>query len=398
MKKTLDSNRLNQVTNLIDSYVEEEKSAGMLAAIYHQGELRYQKVSGYRDIENRLPIEDDTIFRIYSMTKPITSVGLMMLMEKGHFHIDDPASYWIGKLDQLKVYKKSGSHAELDSQITIRQLLTHTAGFSYGFYPDQHPVDKLYESVWKKQKYTQTCSELIDKLLEIPLLSQPGTQWHYSIATDICGYLIELISDMPLLQYFQKYIFSPLNMTDTGFKVPLDDLHRFSKLYGFSEKQPLAVLETDENSPYFSQSEDKVIKFQSGGGGLVSTAADYLNFAKMMLNHGKFQSQQIIGSKTVEWMTSNHLSEKQLPISYNGIVPQTLKSYGFGLGYCINLDPIQAGTLGSLGDYGCGSMADGYCWIDPKEELIGLLLQQFIPSLHHSGRRDFRNAVYQALV
>lgn len=381
----------------MQNYVEQSKSAGMLTMVYHNGKVAHQHTAGFRDIATSSPIELDTIFRIYSLTKPITSVALMMLLEQGHFQIDDNADHWIPALKDLKIYSKTGKYAKLEQPITIRHLLTHTAGFSYGFHPDSNPVDKLYQQATGENKYEKSLAELMNTMVTLPLYAQPGQLWHYSIATDVCGYLVELMSELTLSEYFTKYIFDPLNMPDTGFVIPLDNLKRFSTLYGVTELDPLAIVETDENSPYYALSPEKKLRLESGGGGLVSTAPDYLQFAKMMLNKGELNGTRILGRKTVEWMTQNHLDPALLPLSYNGIVPQKLPCYGFGLGYCINMDASRAGTLGSTNDYGWGSLADSYCWIDPTENLIGLLMQQCVPSLHHPGRRDFRNAVYQAL-
>ncbi len=395
--RKFNAERLQRINQFMQSYVDQGKSAGMLALVFHNDEIAHQHITGYKDIASSSPMEQDTIFRIYSLTKPITSVALMMLLEKGHFQIDDYAERWIPALKNLKVYSKSGKNHDLEHPITIRHLLTHTAGFTYGFFPEENPVDKIYQQAWGETKNDKTLSELMETIVSLPLYSQPGSLWHYSIATDICGYLIELMSDMTLFEYFKKYIFHPLEMKDTGFIVPRENLNRFSTLYGVTENDPLTVIETDESSLYYDLNDKKKLRLESGGGGLVSTAPDYLQFSRMMLNKGELHGVRILGRKTVQWMTQNHLDPSLLPLSHNGIVPQKLNCYGFGLGYCVNMDEARAGTLGSTGDYGWGSLADSYCWIDPAENLIGLLMQQFVPSMHHAGRRDFRNAVYQAL-
>jgi len=382
----------------MERYVSQGKSAGMLTLLAHKGKIIHLATRGYADIASKTPVSEDTIFRIYSMTKPITSVALMSLMERGKFHLDDAASAWIPALGKLKVYAENGNLQALRSDITFRQLLTHTAGFSYGFTPDLHPVDKMYSEMWKAVRHRKNLQQMIDITLEIPLIAQPGEQWNYSIATDICGYLVELMSDMPFGDYLQKTIFSPLDMTDTAFEVSPEKQARFATLYGYKEQDPLALTTLGDKLPYIPSDYDDSVALQSGGGGLVSTANDYWRFAQMMLNRGELDGNHILGRKTVEWMTSNHLPQKLLPIAFNGIVPGRCKAYGFGLGYCINIDPALAGTLGSAGDYGWGGLADTYCWCDPQEKLVGILMQQYIPSLHHAGRRDFRNAVYQALL
>ncbi len=393
-----DPDRLQRINAMMARYVDESKTAGMLTLVSRKGKIAHLATNGYMDITAQTPMREDTIFRIYSMTKVITSVALMTLLEQGKFQLDDAACRWIPALRTLKVYRGEGKLEALERDITIRQLLTHTAGFTYGFEPDSNPVDKMYAETWGDSSSKKTLSELLESLFKLPLVAQPGTRWHYSIATDICGYLVELMSDMPFGDYLQKTIFAPLGMVDTAFEVTKDKLDRFATLYGWSEDNPLTALEAAMSSPFIPPAAMDSVPLQSGGGGLVSTATDYWHFAQMMLNGGEFEGKRIIGRKTVEWMTTNHLPIDLLPLTFNGIVPQASKAYGFGLGYCVNLDPANAGTLGSLGDFGWGGLADTYCWIDPKEQLIGILMQQYSPSLTHAGRRDFRNAVYQALV
>ncbi len=331
------------------------------------------------------------------MTKAITSVALMTLLEQGKFQLDDAAHHWIPALENLRVYGGEGNLEALERNITIRHLLTHTAGFSYGFEPGAHPVDKMYDQMWRTMKPENTLSELMEITFKLPLIAQPGSLWHYSIATDICGYLVELMSGIPFGDYLQQTILEPLKMNDTAFEVPREKQGRFATLYGRTEEYSLAVLETPVASPFIHPVAIKSVNLHSGGGGLVSTAGDYWRFAQMMLNGGELAGVRIIGRKTVEWMTINHVPAKLLPLAFNGIVPQHMMGYGFGLGYCINIDPAKTGTLGSRGDFGWGGLADTYCWIDPREALIGILMQQYSPSLTYPGRRDFRNAVYQAL-
>ena len=388
-----DPQRLQRINNLMENYVASGKTAGMVTLVSRRGEIVHLDSRGYMDIKAQTPMRTDSIFRIYSMTKAITSVAMMTLLEQGFFQLDDVVQRWIPALKSLKVYREDGKLDELETDITIRQLLTHTAGFSYGFEPDLHPVDKLYDARWKALKPSDTLEDLLNLMFEVPLIAQPGSRWHYSIATDICGHLIELISGKRLGEYLHETILEPLGMVDTGFELPAEKLDRFTTLYGKAGDDPLAVLQTPASSPYALP-----VNIHYGGGGLVSTASDYLNFAQMMLNGGVLDGSRIIGPKTIDWMTMNQLPEAMLPLRFNGIVPQQLDAYGFGLGYCINMDPARAGTLGSQGDYGWGGLADTYCWIDPKEALIGILMQQYIPSLAHAGRRDFRNAVYQALI
>jgi CubicO group peptidase (beta-lactamase class C family) len=385
------------INSFMRRYYAEEQSAGMLTLVSQNGKIVHHAVCGYADIASRSPIREDTIFRIYSMSKPITSVALMCLLESGKFHLDDAAEHWIPEMQNLKVQDTHGKLQPLQRPVTIRHLLTHTAGFSYGANPDAHPVEKKYDQAWHSLKYDKSLEEMIKIMLEIPLINQPDTKWHYSIATDICGYLVELISEMPFGDYLQKTLFHPLGMVDTGFEVSPQKQSRFANLYGYKAGAPLVEMTLKSDSPYVTKNQNQAIKLQCGGSGLVSTATDYWRFSQMMLSHGEFEGAQIISRKTVEWMTMNHLRKSMLPLSYNGIVPQTLNAYGFGLGYCINIDPTQAGTLGSLGDFGWGGIAGTYCWCDPKESLVGILMQSYMPEKEHKSRRDFRNSVYQGL-
>jgi len=384
---------LRHIEQWMESYIDSGKSAGMLTLLCRDGEVAQLSCRGYADIASKRPIESDTIFRLYSMTKPITSVALMTLMEQGRCALDDPAKRWIPALADLEVYP----HEKIESDITIRQLLTHTAGFSYGFEPDRYPLDRLYAKVWRQRLQNQTLEQLMQTLFELPLLAQPGTRWRYSVATDICGYLVELISGMPFADYLQQTILEPLGMVDTAFEVSADNLDRFATLYGFTADDPLAQIERIETSPFISSISGIPVKLHSGGGGLTSTALDYLRFAQMMLNRGELDGRRILKPETVDLMTRNHLPQHMLPLSYNGVARGAYGGYGFGLGYCINIDPDDTAAAGSAGDFSWGGIADTYCWIDPQQQLIGILMQQYLPSLHHAGRKEFRDCAYAAL-
>ncbi|HUV23644.1 MAG TPA: serine hydrolase domain-containing protein [Gammaproteobacteria bacterium] len=389
----LDAAGLERIEQWMESYIDSGKSAGMLTLLSRNGEVAQLSCRGYADIASKRPITSDTIFRLYSMTKPITSVALMTLLEQGRCELGDAAKRWIPALAGMEVYQQG----KIESDITIHQLLTHTAGFSYGFEPDKYPLDKLYVEVWRQRPQDQTLQQLMQTLLELPLLAQPGSRWHYSVATDICGYLIEILADMPLADYLQQTIFDPLGMVDTAFEVAADKIDRFATLYGYSEQDPLAQLERNETSPFISSISGIPVKLHSGGGGLTSTAPDYLRFAQMMLNQGELDGRRILKPETVALMTRNHLPLHMLPLSFNGVARGAYSGYGFGLGYCINIDPEDTAAAGSAGDFSWGGMADTYCWVDPQQQLIGILMQQYLPSLHHAGRKEFRDCVYQAL-
>lgn len=381
------------VAAFAERYVAERKSAGMLTLVSRHGEVVHRHCVGHADIETAKPLREDTIFRIYSMTKPLTSVALLQLMERGLFELDDAASRWIPALGKLEVY----ADGPLQSEITIRQLLTHTAGFSYGFEPDKYPVDKLYAEIWQQGIQHRTLEDLMGSLLQLPLLAQPGTRWHYSIATDVCGYLVERLTDMPFGDYLRSRIIEPLGMVDTDFEVSAERAERFATLYGPTEQSPLTPLETPDRSPFVPSMSGVPVRLHSGGGGLVSTALDYLRFAEMILNGGELGGQRFLAPETVALMTSNQVDERLLPLTFNGVARGDFPGYGFGLGYCVTIDTNATAAAGSRGDFGWGGMADTYCWIDPAEQLIGILMQQHLPSLVHAGRKEFRDAVYAAL-
>ena len=385
---------LDAIEQMMTNYIAAGKSAGMSTLVSRHGELAHFSCKGYADIASATPIREDTIFRIYSMTKPITSVAMMTLMEQGHFELDDAAKRWIPALAGLEVY----GQGKIESDITIRQLLTHTAGFSYGFQPDKYPVDELYAEIWRSRIQDQTLENILQIIFKLPLVAQPGSLWHYSVATDVCGYLVELISGMSLADYLQQTIFDPLQMVDTAFEVPAHKIDRFATLYGYTEDDALAQLETNDKSPFISAISGIPVRMHSGGGGLVSTAPDYLRFAQMMLNRGELDGHRIIEPETVALMTRNHVADALLPLSFNGVAAGEFNGYGFGLGYCINMNPALTGAAGSRGDFGWGGMADTYCWVDPQQGMVAILMQQYLPSLHHAGRKDFRDAVYRALV
>ena len=255
----------------------------------------------------------------------------------------------------------------------------------------------MYEIIWRKEIRERSLSEILPEIFQIPLIAQPGTRWHYSIATDICGYLVELISDMPFADYLQQTLFDPLEMKDTGFEVRLENQSRLASLYQFDPDEPLKRIESSSDSPLIPAITGKPVRLHSGGAGLVSSMADYLRFAQMMLNQGEHDSGRILKPETVALMTSNQISEKLLPLTFNGVRAGDYFGYGFGLGYCVTIDTDRTAAAGSLGDFGWGGLADTYCWVDPQHDMIAILLQQFMPSLFHPGRRDFRNAVYAAL-
>lgn len=384
------SERLLRINNLMNRYLESGKLAGMVTCIARRGQVLHSETFGHQNIENQTPMAQDSIFRIYSMTKPIASVALMMLYEESLFNLTDAVSKFIPAFKEVKVWGKGGMLEAPIRPMTIQDLLRHTAGLSYGGHLEsESPVDKLYDEA--DLFNTQiTNAELIDRIAGLPLMSHPGEKWHYSVATDVVGYLVEVLSGKSLADFMQEKIFDPLGMVDTAFHIDPTKLDRFCTLYGKTADSDFDVLDLPDSSEYLPP-----VAMHSGGSGLVSTTADYLQFAQCILNGGKLNGVRLLGPKTVELMTSNHLPPALLPIAFEGTEP--MLGMGFGLGFGVMLDAAQTGIMGSVGDFGWGGYAETYFWIDPQEDLIALLMTQYLPSQAYPIRKEFRTAVYQAL-
>jgi CubicO group peptidase (beta-lactamase class C family) len=384
----LSSERLKRIDTAMQRYIDQELIAGIVTLVARRGSVVHLEKSGMQDIETNKPMELDTIFRIYSMTKPLTSVALMMLFEQGLVRLADPVSKFIPEFKKVKVWVNEGELADLTREITVHDLLTHTAGLSYGGYEETHtPVDKLYDQA-DVFNTDMTLQEMMRRIADLPLVHQPGEVWRYSVATDVVGRLIEVISDMTLADFLDEKILRPLGMEDTAFSVPAEKIGRFATLYGMTEKGALEVIDTVVGGDYVT------LRLHAGGHGLVSTAADYLRFAQLVLNRGELNGVRLLGRKTMELMTTNHIPPTLLPLEMVDPWP----GFGFGLGFRVLLDLPQAGVMGSVGSHGWAGWASTYFWVDPQEQLIGILLLQYIPSGTYPISEDFRTAVYQALI
>ena len=387
----LSSSRLARIGPHMQCYVDEGKLSGIIAAIARRGQLVYREKFGQMDLEAGKPMEFDTLFRIYSMSKPITSVAVMMLHEEGRFLLSDPVSRFIPGFKHTKVFAgetESGFElVDLEREITILDLLTHTAGLSYGSEPDLVYVDKLYTQRVQELRQRDreiTLEELVHELTRLPLAFQPGSSWHYSMATDVLGYLVQVVADRPFEEYLQERIFEPLGMVDTDFYVPEAKAERFAALYRAREGGGIEVFDGPAGRDY-----RRPTQCPSGGGGLVSTTADYLRFAQMMLNRGELDGTRLLGRKTIEWMTINYL-------------PPTVHPFespwrGFGLGVEV-WTSLAGHPQGSVGRYGWAGAAGTRFWVDPQEELIGLIMIQIMPGGHYPIRDEFEVLTYQALV
>lgn len=376
--------RLERIPKMMQTYAERGELAGTLTLLARRGQVFHCATTGWMDIENQRPMPTDGIFRIYSMTKPITVTAVLMLMEEGHFLLDDPISNWMPEFGEMMVYvggtADSMGLTDLARPITIRHLLTHSAGLSYGF-ETEHPVDKLYEKAGLYE--SKSGAEFIKRLSGLPLVNQPGEKFWYSMAHDVLGYLIELVSGQPLDVFLQERIFTPLEMVDTGFWVPREKLNRLVTMYEprQGKLQPSKEIDFDRTARPAEP---------SGGGGLLSTGADYLNFAQMLLNRGEFKGRRLLSRKTFEVLTSPHL-----PFPPNEVA--TDFGFSMGLGVAVLTDLSQGNRRGSLGSFGWGGAAGTRFWVDPQEELVGILMAQTMPGFWRAPEM-FENLAYAALV
>jgi CubicO group peptidase (beta-lactamase class C family) len=377
----LSSFRLDRLGAVLRSEIERGRLPGAVVLIARRGRLGYFECFGMRDAASGAPMTKDAIFRIYSMTKPITSVAAMMLWEEGRFLLSDPIGKYLPDLSDLDVALERGADIERVpalSPITVQDLLRHTSGLTYEF-RGPGAVQKMYMSA-KVFSRAQSSAEQVATLGKLPLLHQPGTRWEYSRSTDVVGRLIEVLSGMPLSVYFERHILAPLGMVDTAFHVPPHHHSRLAEAFAEDPDSGLGVrlLEVRE-AP----------NFESGGGGLVSTAGDYARFLQMLLNGGTLDGTRLLSRKTIELMTADHLG----PIT--GAPDLLLPGHGFGLGFAVRLHAGIAQVPGSIGQYFWGGLAGTTFWVDPAEQLFALMLIQ-APGQRDYYRTLFRDLVYSA--
>jgi len=394
------SERLAQIDrHLLERYIEPGKIAGAMAVVCRHGEIVHATPLGRRDLERDRPMTEDTLFRIYSMTKPITSVALMSLVEQGHLAISDPVHRFIPEWRDLRVFAQ-GNHPHFltvpcERAMTVKDLLTHTSGLTYGFM-ERTNVDAAYRKLGiGDRKAGATLRDMILDLATLPLEFSPGTAWNYSVATDVLGYIVEVVSGQSYDEFLRRRIFEPLDMRDTGFQVPRADVGRFAANYARRRNKSLKLEDDPENSVYAGD-----VTFFSGGGGLVSTGRDYMRFCQMLLNGGEFDGARILGRKTVEWMTMNHLpGNAELSEMAVGRFAETpYDGRGFGLGFSVTTDPARSVTLGSAGEFAWGGAASTIFWVDPVEDLTVVFLTQLMPSATFDFRGQLMAIVYSALV
>jgi len=382
----ISSERLNLIKPAMQSYVDEKKLPGMVTMVARHGKVVSFEKFGLMDINQ--PMQSDAIFRIASMTKPITSVAVMMLYEEGFFQLDDPIAKYIPEFQDLKVFTKkdiNGIHSEDQKKpMTIRNLLTHTSGLASGM--EDSPVDSMYREAGLSDG---TLKNMVQKLDGIPLKYQPGTRWQYGRSTDVLGHLVEVVSGKSLDVFLKEKIFIPLKMTDTDYSVPEQKLNRVSKVYG-AGKNGIEII----NNPEINHVSPPV-KFISGNGGLLTTASDYMIFSQMLLNKGIYHGVRILQSKSVDLMTSNQISTMIMPD--DDFLGRLMKGMGYGCGVAIVQDTIKANACGSKGSYWWTGSANTYFYIDPKKDLILILTTQFVPNFQYPVFKEFKEIVYKAI-
>jgi CubicO group peptidase (beta-lactamase class C family) len=331
------------------------------------------------------------------MTKPLTSVAIMMLYEDGRFQLDDPIARFLPSFANMRVFTGGSRLAPqtvpAERDITFRDLLTHTSGLSYGFM-DATPVDAIYrETGVDFQLSDLTLGEVVEKLAKVPLLAQPGAEWNYSVATDVLGHLVAVISGQSFPAFLAERVLAPLGMTDTAFTIAPEKLSRFAALYARGADGTAQLADDPPTSRYL-----KPDKLPSGGGGLVSTTADYLLFCRFMLNGGELNGARLLGRKTVALMTANHLRGDMADMGQPRFSESNYSGVGFGLGFSVMLDPAKAQILGTPGEYAWGGAASTAFWIDPVEDMAVVLLTQLLPSSAWPIRRELRVMTYAALM
>ena len=382
---------------LQENYIDTNRYVGTLTGIYRNGQLGFISTLGLMDRESLKPVERDTIFRIYSMTKPITSVALMSLYEKGLFQLDDAVSEYIPSFKDLKIYEEGilGSYKTTypDREMTIRDLLSHQSGLTYGFM-ERTNVDAAYRELGIEKESQENLEEFVNVLSTIPLEFSPGTAWNYSVSTDVCGYLIEVLTGKSLDKFLEEEIFQPLRMLDTGFYVPSLKTQRLSSNYEYREGKEPILIDDAHSGSYINPP-----TLLSGGGGLVSTLDDYMAFCKMILGRGSLEGHRVLSRKTLDLMSSNHLTNgKDLrSCAYGRWSETSYTGVGFGLGFSVLLDPAASQVSGSKGELAWGGAASTAFWIDPLEDMAVVFMTQLIPSSTYNVRRELRSLVYSAL-
>ena len=386
----MSSESLKSMARFVNRHIEAGHITGGVTLVARHGKLVHLEAHGQRGLDDARPMTTDALFRIFSMTKPITTVAAMMLYEEGYFHLNDPVAKYLPELANLEIYHQ-GELVPVGRPITIEQLMTHTAGLTYGWAND-HPVELAYQE--SALQYSDNLDDFLSKLGKLPLRFTPGERYHYSIATDVLGALVERLSGETLETFLSTRLFQPLGMDDTFFNVPEDKLDRVVPNHGWNpETNSLGPLPTLYQMPI------QGVTLFSGGGGLISSARDYLIFCEMLRQGGSYEGVRILGPKTVEFMTMDHLTTEVRNKGATEYPAQHLyPGQSFGLGFGVITDPGQTGVISSLGAYSWGGAANTKFWIDPEEDLIAIFMTQVMNAPFGDQLRfDMKVATYQAI-
>jgi CubicO group peptidase (beta-lactamase class C family) len=398
----MSARRLERIRPVMQAYVDRGVYAGIVTLIARRGKVVHAAEFGWRDREAGVAMTADTIFRLYSMTKPIVCVALMTLLEEGRFRLIDPVARYIPSFGAVKAMETDGRLADPVRPMTVRDVMTHMSGLSYHFV-DESAVGKMYHG-GKLLDAQCPLEAAVDDLARFPLAFQPGTRWRYSVGIDVAARVIEVVSGRPLGQFLRERLFNPLGMTDTAFGVPPEKRSRVAAMYGrpdiiapgptmASELEAWARGVNDRLDVSKSYPVDQPDVFMRGGHGLFSTTHDYFRFAQMLANGGELEGKRILGRKTLELMHSNHVPPGLLPLEIGGL---PLPGYGFGLGSRVLLDVAQSGAPGSAGEFGWSGAAKTHYWVDPKEQMVGLFMTQSMMSFD-LPELDLRALAYQAI-
>ncbi len=391
----LDESRLGRIDEHMTSrYIEPGKIAGAEVAIVRDGVVGYRHSWGVRDRELDVPVGDDTIWRLYSMTKPVTGVAMMTLYERGHFQLDDPVERWIPEWKNMTVREpdpNGGMHiVPAHRPPTVRDILTHTSGIGYGY---ENGDLVLGERNWLAD---HDLASMAATMGEWPLRFQPGTRWLYSHGMDVAARLVEIMSGQRFDEYLRTAIFDPLGMVDTDFSVPEAKVDRFAACYGRNARKELVLVDAPATSTYL-----RPPRLLNGGGGLVGSTADYVRFCTMLANGGELDGERVLSRKTLELMTCNHLAgdaemaDLALPMGYGEV---GFAGNGFGLTVAVSRGPAASGVVGSTGEFMWGGAASTAFWVDPAERLAVVFMTQLLPSGTFNFRSQLKALVYGALI
>lgn len=405
-QRGFDSVRLDHINTWMQRYVDEQKYPGSSVLITRGGDEVLFNAAGQRNLKAGLAFERDTVARIYSMTKPITSVALMMLVERGLIHLAAPVSDFIPGFADMQALIPGATQIDQTEPCatpTLRQLLTHTSGLTYSFNPGLVP-EVMAEMKRDFGPGKGTLAEMADQLASMPLAFKPGSRWEYSVGIDIIGLVVEIVSGKPLDQFFADEIFAPLGMTETAFNVPDGVGDRFASLYtplagdtmtldtSNAGTDTLRMTDSHEKSPYYTT------KMRSGGGGLVGTIDDYMAFVEMLRCGGACNGARLLSSSTVDFMMQNHLSGDIASMGAKSFAEQPMEGMGFGLGGSVVIDPARVGVPGSVGDFSWGGMASTFFWVDRELDISVVFFTQLAPSSSYPSRAELKALVHGALI